>query len=169
MMGTDIHLEVERRVDGKWEHVPWPMRKCDNCEGKGVEEFKINGTEICRWCKGKGEKPEPFYSTRNYYAFGVLCGVRDRVIPIAPPRGLPEDVSKGTSSKIPPDDGYDHGVFHSHSWVTVEELLNYNWNQSTWYGCTIGDVCQEFLRVLHEELSGIGQPKDVRLVFCFDC
>jgi len=62
---------------------------------------------------------------RNYAWFALLAGVRGHLDPmIAPDRGLPKDVSPEVlrqSTQID-DDG------HSHSWVTLRELLEYDWN-----------------------------------------
>ncbi len=113
-MGTDIHMRVEVRVDGKWQ------------------EANANP-----------------YRNRNYDVFAVLAGVRngsgfagcdtgDPVTPISEPRGLPEDDS-AKPYKDPPfgwsseaDDPYYYSCLgdHSFSWLTLEEILAYDWHQA---------------------------------------
>ena len=65
---------------------------------------------------------ESIYSGRNYELFGILAGVRDRNNDsIDDPRGLPEDVSEVTKKE---SDRWDEDG-HSHSWVTLKELKEY--------------------------------------------
>ena len=78
------------------------------------------------------------YQGRNYDLFAILADVRngsgfagvdtgDGFNPIFEPRGLPEDVSKDYKQLV---DNYGEDG-HSHSWVTLEELDSYDWNQIT--------------------------------------
>ena len=74
------------------------------------------------------------YNGRNYNLFAILANVRngrgfagcdtgDGFIPIDMPRGLPIDVSPQVDNE---SNGW--GVDgHSHSWFTLEELLEYDW------------------------------------------
>jgi hypothetical protein len=116
-MGTDIHLFVERRVNGEWLSVD-----------KWTEE---DGYPYVAWNDG-------FYKGCNYDLFAILADVRngygfagcdtgDCFNPIDAPRGLPDDVSPKVEANS------DHwGIDgHSHSWFTLKELLNFDWNQST--------------------------------------
>jgi hypothetical protein len=65
-------------------------------------------------------------SDRNYYLFGVLAGVRWRgVTPLFDHRGVPDDVSKATMKDIPFDSDY-----HSHTYFTVQELLDTDWDKA---------------------------------------
>lgn len=79
-------------------------------------EARENGV----WVEKKGD----FYDGRNYNLFSVLAGVRNRheIIPICEPRGLPEDVSESVRE----DECYDH----SHSWLTLAELMAFDWTQT---------------------------------------
>lgn len=100
-MGTDIHAVFEvRNPAGVWEAV--------------------------------GEPDE----TRNYRLFAALAGVRngvgfagvdtgDAVAPVFPPRGLPDCASPEYLDRVA-DMGEDG---HSHSWLTLAELLAYDWTQ----------------------------------------
>ena len=63
-------------------------------------------------------------SDRNYTLFGVLAGVRwAGVTPLFNHRGVPEDVSKKTMQDIPFDSDY-----HGHTYFTVQELLDVDWD-----------------------------------------
>lgn len=112
-MGCDIHLRVQKRVDGQWvfaeEMIP------DKYEEGGLT-------------------PERWYSGRNYRLFAMLADVRngvgfagvdtgDRFNPIAEQRGLPDGIDTGGEE-------YWFGD-HSFSWLLLSELLDYDWYQQT--------------------------------------
>ncbi len=126
-MGCDIHLQVERRVNGKWTRVEkLPPRVCSWCGGKGHYEHRPK-EDPCYWCKGSGADTRPF-NDRNYEVFAILANVRNdgNVTPIADPRGLPEDCThSGTGGR---EADYEYGD-HSFSWLTLRELLAYDWKQ----------------------------------------
>lgn len=70
--------------------------------------------------------PECF-NDRNYALFGILAGVRnsDEASSISNPRGLPLDVSIEVKN-----DSDNYGIDgHSHSWVTLQELIDFQWNE----------------------------------------
>jgi hypothetical protein len=70
---------------------------------------------------------QSMYIGRNYYLFGILAGVRNGLItPIAEPKGLPKDVSK----PIKELSERWNGDGHSHTWLSLKELLDYNWTES---------------------------------------
>jgi len=117
-MGTDIHFYVERRNGKGW--VSCDQWAEDECE--------------------PGRKSVPygkhFYSSRSYDTFAILAGVRngrgfagvdtgDGFEPIAEPRGLPEDMSPELRAEA--DDYMDH----TPSWLTVKELMDYDWTKAT--------------------------------------
>jgi hypothetical protein len=111
-MGCDIHLYVERRTDSGWEHVP------DHSKEWG--------------------DPANWFNGRNYDLFSILADVRngtgfagvktgDGFRPIDTPRGLPVDVSL-----VVRESAEEWGVDgHSHSHLTVAEILAYDWDQET--------------------------------------
>ena len=99
-MGTDIHPYAEVRKNGKWERAL--IRVPDD---------------------------------RNYWAFAVLADVRngsgfagcdlgDPVKPISEPRGLPEDRAT-FDNEVEDYESLEYVWLgdHSHSWVTLAELL----------------------------------------------
>lgn len=190
-MGTDIHLAAEYFKDGRW-----------HLADKELTE------------------------DRNYRAFAVLADVRngygfagfdtgDPVIPISSPRGLPEDMSEELRSMIEKNDTDDDildedynvsGIWlgdHSFSWVTLQELLEYDLDAPvTVRGYVSAESAQRFrehgeiphvwaawtpqpgferiewqlplrnsaslIPTLIEEISDLGEPQNVRLVFGFD-
>lgn len=150
-MGCDIHLFVEVRDSAK---SPWRlasvMSTCTWCDGKGTGRDE----KECYGCKGRGQ--EAGYGSRNYDAFAILANVRngsgfagcdtgDGFIPISAPRGLPGDMS--SELRRIADDSYSedrdrvdrldalYGATylgdHSHSWLSLRELLNNDWTRTT--------------------------------------
>lgn len=65
---------------------------------------------------------------RNYGIFGFLAGVRNysEVTPIAEQRGLPNDASIMVINEYLQRCGIEA---HSASWLTIEELHNFDYNQ----------------------------------------
>jgi len=112
-MGCDIHLytEIKHTVNNKeiwvnsdnWKYNPQYIK--DNVDGEYMLEV------------------EPIYTHRNYELFSVLADVRNGgdMKYIVQPRGIPEDVSEIT--KVESDKMDSDG--HSHSWLTLQELINY--------------------------------------------
>lgn len=116
-MGCDIHFFVERKVDGGWV-------SCDKWErDDGYVSVKYE---------------DEFYGDRNYSLFAILANVRNGFgfagtptgtgfVPISQPRGIPEDVCPEIREVYEDYGRHDH----SHSWLTVRELLEYDWTQET--------------------------------------
>lgn len=153
-MGCDIHTFVEvLGLDGHWEY---------------AEEIDIN---------------------RSYSLFGLLADVRNysATKPIVPRRGFPEDVSEDVER-------YSGSTnTHSHTWYLLSELLDFDWQQLTedrrytqqtgpnfFNGgatCEPGKGAMEtyaemagefFSDVLPKLKATYKNPKEVRLLFCFD-
>lgn len=120
-MGCDIHLYVERKVDGvwttadKWTEEEWP--------GEQQKHLRVD---------------LPYYGGRDYDLFAILANVRngrgfagikmgEGFVPISEPRGIPEDASP-EYLKIQEQWGEDG---HSHSYHTLQQLLDYDWTQVT--------------------------------------
>ena len=142
-MGCDIHLVVQRRVAGAWEDVPLDYDR-EDYEG------------------------DSFWEPRSYATFAVLAGVRNDprwgITPISRPRGVPADfecddfrvLRNGCWIGDVEHNGIDLGE-HSHSWVTLAELLAVHPDQR-W----------ALIGAWFPELESFGAPDDVRLVFGFD-
>lgn len=94
-MGCDIHVCVEKRSSSTelWESY-------DSTDVEYVDAIEIG---------------------RDYVLFSLLAGVRNHFgfVPVAPPRGLPPDVSAEVANAANDEWGSDG---HSHSWVTLAEL-----------------------------------------------
>jgi hypothetical protein len=153
-VGTDIRFYVERRTDDGWRRVDDPVvgsdgfLTCVRCLRPGVlidELFwhEDSGERAC-----SAEHPEQvgypkrqhWVDYRNHLMFAILGSYNspDRslrffdydtddhgVEPVAPARGLPADV--GDEVRLAND--WDGG--HSHSYLTVRELLAYDWDGTT--------------------------------------
>lgn len=91
------------------------------CDIHSHAERKVDG----KWQAMPGIYP---FDWRDYGIFGFLANVRNysEVQPIAPPRGLPSDVSAETRKDY---EGWD-GNAHSSSWLSVDELANYDYDQN---------------------------------------
>lgn len=125
-MGCDIHLYVEKWENGAWKSADKWRRSDWASEGdERYDELVVN-------------YPDRFYQGRNYDLFAILANVRNGegfagVVtgrgynPISMPRGLPEDVCAEVKK-----DSDNWGIDgHSHSWLLVQELLDYDWTQTT--------------------------------------
>lgn len=149
-MGVDILEQYERRQGGRWEVV----NLCQDDQGTGA---------TCPACL-----------ERNAELFGILAGVRSvyHVAPVAPRRGLPEDVSPDVAARwgAVQDDPDLFGV----SWVGLDELLAYDWDQTIESGLdghppvTCRDAARHFVQETLPFLSAqVNDPRDLRLVFWF--
>lgn len=101
---------------------------------------------------------------RNYTLFSILANVENNgEIPyISEPRGVPEDASNVVDTTF----HYLHD-YHSCSWLTREELKNFNWS----YRIPMGDgtyseslfrMCEECVGLFFTEMSD-----NSRIVFGF--
>jgi len=110
-----------------------------------------------------------FFENRNYDNFYLLGGVRANnqlYTPIAQDRGIPQDFVYKTSFDVyvPFKDKEIYFGFHSFSWLTLEDLLNYDYKQ-----CGPNDVESELLPRLKKiaEVFDL-KPNMIRFVFGFD-
>jgi hypothetical protein len=119
-MGCDIHLYVEKLENGVW-------MPADQWVPDEDDERKLSVPY------GTG-----FYDGRNYDLFAILANVRngygfagcdtgDGFVPIAMPRGLPD----GVTPVVKAESDYWDCDGHSHSWLTLAEILAYDWTQTT--------------------------------------
>lgn len=137
-MGCDIHLCAEYRRDGQWHRAlpddeardPWLVQQAS----------KPDATD---WYKTHARVE--WYDDRNYASFAILADVRNGggsfeagqyFEPIAPPRGLPDDMSaevrrvfsRYDDDRTDEELEADHDIWpgdHSESWVTLAELEAY--------------------------------------------
>ncbi|CRH24886.1 Uncharacterised protein [Chlamydia trachomatis] len=114
-MGCDIHMYVEYKRENQ-----------ESSQWKNGDYFRINESF------GEFEDENKFnqiglYDKRNYSLFSTLAGVRDyseKIIPVSEPKGLPDDISDYVKKES--DDWEGDG--HTHSWLTLKELRDYNNN-----------------------------------------
>lgn len=69
---------------------------------------------------------DEFFDWRSYGLFGFLADVRNysAIPPIAPPRGVPDDMSEGVATEF---DGWGRDA-HSASWLGLPELLSFDYD-----------------------------------------
>ncbi|ASA22343.1 hypothetical protein [Paenibacillus donghaensis] len=131
-MGCDIHLFVEKKINGKWLAV----KGVNEPEIKEAEEFieniKARGESADYWEKRIEELRQGtqgyIWDGRHYLLFEALAGVRanHEITPISEPKGLPEDISAEVKDSA---EGWG-GDGHSHSYLTAAELNAYKWDQT---------------------------------------
>lgn len=106
-MGTDIHVYIEK-LDKYGEPPRW----------------ELVATEDFTW------------HTRNYDVFAILADVRngrgfagcdtgDGFVPIAPPKGFPEDASPDLRRH------FEERGEHTPSWLLLSEIYDYDWSRAT--------------------------------------
>jgi len=142
--GDEEEMEL---VGYKWEkvgkvfknlyHNPERLKKWE--EGRsGREGHREEDDDEDEWASIWEEFTECPYRDRNYDLFAILADVRngsgfagddtgDGFVPICETRGLPDDVDEEIG-KISDKWGGDG---HSHSWVTLKELYEYDWDRTT--------------------------------------
>jgi hypothetical protein len=111
-IGADSHPYIEKLTKRGWVCVDdkeryWPkMRVNDYDESVRTKIINVLGD-------------------RDYTLFAVLADVRnDGVRALFPGRGTPEDASSKTKKAIP-----DNSDYHSHTYFTVQELLDTDWDE----------------------------------------
>jgi len=120
-------LPVENEIPNRYYGESWDQ----------YETETISQRSMSKWDKGEPEGwsgiNDVFSPGRRYNLFAILANVRNGrgfagiptgrgFKPISMPRGLPVDVSPEIKKQ---SDG------HSHSWLAVQELLDYDWHGQT--------------------------------------
>lgn len=156
-MGCDIHVYLEGKLaSGRWALLDMPLD-----EGSCITGISDDETHVFRY---GGERHQ------SYPTFAALADVRNdfNITPISEPRGIPEDSSlflkDGEFPKCYWLD-YRDSERHSHSWLTVREILAYDWGkvQQPWMS---GEP--PFLRWVRDKVAPLGDPDELRVVFWFD-
>ena len=168
-MGADIQSFAEVKTHGRWIKVEEPLFS----EGKTTEPF------------------EP----RNYAVFSFLADVRNYsdVECIKSLQGLPVDsdwlntlsaygfdLSSMSEKVIPESQRISHkeeiemsADYHSHSWLTLQELIDFDYDQNIFnkstnsqstYRDLFGNNFFKDIQVLKE----LGNAENVRVIFWFD-
>lgn len=149
-MGADIHLYVEKKVSAETvgvtdagigvvqaphgESQKWvPRGKLQPNEDKDPDNYDLtNPAERAEYEAQPDEIIGPdydIYGSRNYSVFAMLANVRNdgSLTPIDDPRGLPDDVSTEIQAA---SDRWDLDG-HSHTYFTLRELLEVDWDGRT--------------------------------------
>jgi len=157
-LGCDIHLITEVKKNGKWI---------------------VNDNKIFTYWDGS-LKDSPF-EVRNYKTFAFLAGVRNSYViaPISKLRGLPcdseylncEHVDNYFGEETPVtlyEDILEDLDYHSYSFLTLKELLDFNYNSMA----TKKETYEEFLGECFfedvDDIKALGDPENVRIIFYFD-
>lgn len=153
-MGCDIHPIAEVRKEGKWTAVT-------------SDVFPLNEWDREYYKKDFGKTP---FHWRSYSMFAFLAGVRknyNNCEPLAEPKGMPDDASD-VARELEEYWGIEG---HSHSYLTLKELLEFDYDKTlegegeiVTYREELGPLFFEHL----EALKTLGDPEDVRVVFLFD-
>lgn len=166
-MGCDIHFYVERWTSSN--DYSGPKDLSDDRERKLNELLEDVPTEY-RWVSADKWELEDsnwhipwnleYYNNRNYYIFSILADVRNsgEVEPLDYPRGIPNDASIGYLYKC----GQWDSDAHSHSYFTLDELLNVDWSQYD------SDYIEELMETIEKMKEIDDDPLNVRCCFFFD-
>lgn len=169
-MGCDIHIWAEVKTADGWKAVtdrvfPNPdydperpsTWSCYDASGENREDHGDDHTSEC-WATNQPLLSTP-YDGRNYDLFAILADVRNGrgfagvltgagFDPIVAPRGVPDDASRFYRAQVARWDGDGH----SHSWLTLRELKEYDWHgKST-------RVCGVMTPEQYETLRATGTP-----------
>ena len=163
-MGADIHFYTERYTASNNYQGPKDLAEDRNTkieeviDGKPLTERWVSADE---WSKDDDRwvHVERYWS-RNYYLFSILADVRNGgdVEPISYPKGIPRDASSGYKYSVKQWDSDGH----SHSYFTLQELLDVDWNVYE------KEYLENFLNVIEELKSIDPDLNKVRICFFFD-
>ncbi len=164
-MGCDIHFYVERWTSSN--NYEGPKDLSEDREQKLNEVLEDKPTHF-RWVSADkwGKKDDTwsvgwndqYYGSRNYALFSILADVRGNEKPLDEPRGIPDDVSTGYKYVC---DAWDSDG-HSHSYFTLEELLQVDWSKYKEY------YVSEFLETIEDMKEIDEDTSNVRCCFFFD-
>ncbi|WP_147364128.1 hypothetical protein [Deinococcus cavernae] len=153
-MGMDLLCEFERWTEDRWVYLPvW--------ESESGAPYDTDALSI----------------SRNYDFFGLLGRDYLSVAPIALQRGLPDDVTAEVRRIW--ERVKDDPAISNPSWVTLDELINYDWNIN--FRGSMHAVLAEEERSAKEAASDFltrnlpyirtleENPRHLRIVFWFGC
>jgi hypothetical protein len=166
-MGCDIHFYVERWTSSN--NYDGPRDLSEDREQKLSEVLedvptKFRWVSADKWVCDDGSWEVSYnslyYNDRNYYLFSILADVRNggSVEPIDYDRGIPDDASAGYLYIC---NLWDSDA-HSHSYFTLEELLNVDWSQYD------SEYIDDFMDTLEKMKEIDENPSNVRCCFFFD-
>lgn len=159
-MGCDIHLYLEKKV------YDYPKEEKKNRKWLSLDKWvqnedSLSDNDSLVW--DTIYKESTYNGGRNYNLFTALANVRSGYFdPPAPfisaPKGLPHDVSIPIKMRSE----YYGSDGHSHSWLTLKELKEFDFSR-------FGDTCKEFIDEVIPKMEAQEVDDDeVRIVFWFD-
>ena len=153
-MGTDIHMYAEVKRNGVWR----PIRNLENVE------YLPDDSSAQR------HEPIQIYKGRDYVLFDILADMRttigrtvdDRKFDaIAPPRGLPEDLSPEMRDWA--EDGQEAPL--GSSYLLLSEILDFDWHGKVMHFEAMVDARVAHLFVEDEPFPSDKWPKDVLMSY----
>lgn len=94
---------------------------------------------------------------------------------------LPDDLSNDVIIGLDLDNGYDYPSYHTHNWLTLTEILNFNWNALYKDGMpewvenfkreqyTYADRFDSFIKKVIEPIKTLdNNPDNIRCIYGFD-
>ena len=164
-MGCDCHVFMERWTNSN--KYDGPRDLAEDRDNK-LNELLEDKPTLYRWVSvdkwsydedgWRTNWEDLYYDSRNYQLFSILADVRGDYSPIVEPRGIPEDASTGYKYMC---DQWD-GDAHTHSYYTLTELLNVNWEE--YDDCHLDGFLQSL-----ERMKEIDEDTDnIRMCFFFD-
>jgi hypothetical protein len=164
-MGCDIHFFVEHWTSSNNYGGPKDLEDDrDQKINEVLDEVPVRFRWISadKWQIEDGEWQidwnDEYYGGRNYELFSLLAGVRGDLEPIKDIRGIPEDASTGYLYKC----NKWKGDAHSHSYYTLDELLNVDWSKYKYM------YIDDFIKSLDRMKEIDTDYKKVRCCFFFD-
>lgn len=163
-MGCDIHFYVEKWSDE--DVIPeGPLDISDARDSIINNTLKLEKDHrwitADKWIKEDDDywTNYSFYRDRNYDLFAKLADVRNYgsdITPLSEPRGVPEDASYAYKYMVKKMNGDGH----SHSYFTLDELLNsgVNWE----------DFSKDFVNTIEKMKMIDSDTSKIRCVFFFD-
>lgn len=118
-MGCDIHIRCEVKRNNKWE--------LNTKEIFPNPYYKLSLNDDFEWTENEfTDTPD---GSRNYDWFSILADVRNGNMfsVISEPRGIPNDASDDWKEEVE----RKRLDMHSHSYLTIEDFDNFNWNKLT--------------------------------------
>lgn len=165
-MGTDIHLFVEKKVNGNWINV-LPPKPSEVANGILFEEIKVL-SDGWQWVSEPKELPE-WKVDRHYFLFSILANVRNdgTCDYISNAKGLPVDMSPELKAHM------EEFLEHTPTWLTVEEILQFNWSKGIFTRLGVrryDELCDYFVKGIIPFIQSYckASPEHIRLVMYFD-
>lgn len=166
-MGCDCHFFTERWTSSNDYEGPRDLSEDrDQKLNEVLEDIptKFRWVSADKWQIEDGEWQVPwdleFWGRRNYYLFSILADVRNNgdVEPIDYPKGIPNDASFGFVYECKKWGN----EAHSHSFFTLDELLNIDWSEYD------SEYVGDFIKALEKMKIIDKDPINIRCCFFFD-